>query len=252
MAGVLYLMNRFKWAAAAYQKAFEIDREPICLALGADSLMSLGKYADALQLFDQYVNLASEPDAEWYLKDFMLSHLVTVLGIREQKRDSKAADKLADVSSVDQEEKLPRLMEAIHLDALSSFAWFNVGAGRAQAGEFQSAFEGYLFAAICWPGDTEAFVKAMAHGLSLPGKNPVISIVTASAIRMAYRRNGQMFLDELRKFIEQQDPRFPSEVLMKMVAEIVKGINRTNRMTTLRMVGQGADYEVVSESEKPN
>jgi len=250
IAGVLHLLGHFGRAANAYEKAFKIGGETFCIALRADSKMSSGRFREALQLFEEYMKLEPKPDDEWHLKNFMLSHLVDDLGIAEQKRDVARANKLADTTAFGEQEGLARLREAIRLDALSSFAWFNSGATLGRAGLLQDAFEAYLFAGICFPHDIEAWTRALMHGLNGLRRNSLNAPLTICIARMAYRRNGQRFLGEVQKHFDEQDPRFPATKLMELVADVVKDIDRMNPLTEVRMVGDGADYKVIARSKK--
>jgi len=250
IAGVMYLLGHFGWAADAYEKAFQIGGERICLALRADSMMFSGKFRDALKLFEEYMKLEPKADAEWHLKNFMLSHLVDDLGMGEQKRDPNKGIKLAGIATINEGEGLTRLREAIRADALSSFAWFNLGAVFGRADVFQDAFEAYLFAGVCQPHDTEAWTRALMYGLNAIGKNSLNTPLVICGARMAYRRNGQKFLEELRKQVDQQASVFPATELMSLVADAVKDIDRMNRLTEVRIVGHGADYEVIPHAKK--
>jgi len=250
IAGVLHLLGHFRWAANAYEKAFKIGGERICIALHADSKMSSGRFREALKLFEEYMQLEPKSDEEWHLKNFMLSHVVDDLGILEQKRDPDRANKLADILTVGEQEGLARLREAIRIDALSSLAWFNLGATLGRAGLLQDAFEAYLFAGVCFPRNIEAWTRALMHGLSVLRKNSLNAPLTICIARMAYRRNGQEFLEEVRKHFDEQDCGFPAAELMELVTDAVKDIDRMNRLTEVRMVGQGANYEVIPMTEK--
>jgi len=250
IAGVLHGLGHFGWAANAYEKAFKIAGESSCIALRADSKMLSGRFREALKLFEEYMKLESKADDEWHLKNFMLSHLVDDLGIEEQKREAARANKLADITALGEQEKLAKLREAIRVDALSSFAWFNLGATLGRAGLLQDSFEAYLFAGVCLPHDVEAWALALMHGLIVFRGNSLNASLTICVARMAYRRNGQRFLEQVQKHVDEQDPRFPAAKLMELVADAVKGIDRMNRLTEVRMVGDGADYKVIARAKE--
>lgn len=252
IAGILHPLGHFGWAAAAYERAFKMGGERICIALGADSKMSSGRFHEALKLFEEYMKEPkSDYDDEWHLKNFMLSHVVDDLGIAEQKRDPDSAKKLTDISAAGEpEEELARLREAIRADALSSFAWFNLGAALGRAGLLQDSFKAYLFAGVCFPYDVEAWTRALMHGFKVLGRNPLNAPLTICIARMAYRRNGQKFLEEVQRHFDKQDSGFPSTKLMELVAVAVKDIDRANRQFEVRMVGDGADYKVVARAKK--
>ena len=248
----VHSLGHFGWAEAAYEKAFKIGGERICLALRADSKMSSGRFRAALKLFEEYMKEPkSDYDDEWHLKNFMLSHLVDDLGIAQQERNPDSAKNLAGMSAVGEtEEGLERLREAIRVDALSAFAWFNLGAALGRAGLLQDSFEAYLFAGVCFPYDVEAWTRALMHGFKVLSTNPRNAPLTICIARMAYRRNGQKFLEDVQKHFDKQDPGFPSTKLMELVAGAVKDIDRANRPFEVRMVGEGADYKVVARAKK--
>jgi tetratricopeptide (TPR) repeat protein len=250
IAGVLHGLGHFGWAANAYEKALKIGGESFCIALRGDSKMSSGRFREALKLFEEYMKLQSKADDEWHLKNFMLSRLVDDLGIEEQKRDAARANKLADISALGEQEGLAKLREAIRVDALSSFAWFNLGATLGRAGLLQDSFEAYLFAGVCSPHDIEAWARALMHGLSALRENSLNAPLTICIARMAYRRNGQRFLEQVQKHLDEQDPRFPAAKLTELIADAVKDIDRMNPLTEVRMVGDGADYKVIARAEK--
>jgi hypothetical protein len=125
-----------------------------------------------------------------------------------------------------------------------------LGGTFSRAGLFQDAFEAYLFAGVCRPLDVEAWTRALMHGLRVLNGNSLNAPLTICIARMAYRHNGQRFLDEVRKHFSQQDAGFPAAKLMALVADTVKDIGRMNRLTEVRMVGQGANYQVIQRAEK--
>lgn len=251
IGGLLHLLGHFRWSADAYRKAVQLGGDNMCLALYADSLMRSGKFQDALNAFRQYMEKEVKPDAEWLLKDFVLSHLVEDLGIAEQQPCSHWPNKLTDPSGISEEEAHNRLLLAIRSDALSSFAWFNLGASFGQLGAKVDAFKAYLFAAICLPHDVEAWGRALLYGISSLRAEPLNASLAVCIARMAYRRNGQTFLAELGKLVDRQEPGFPRTELMNLVGDAVKDIDRLNRLTEVRMVGEGPNYEVILRAEKP-
>jgi tetratricopeptide (TPR) repeat protein len=250
IAGILHLLGHFKWAAEAYQIALQTGGENVCLALRADSLMFDGKYRDALKQFGHYMTVESKPDDEWHLKNFMVSHLVDDLGMGEQKRDPSTANRPADITTLDKEEGLNSLREAIRADALSSFAWFNMGAAIGRESASQEAFQAYLFAGVCFPPDVEAWSRALLFGLKLAKNNSLNVPLSICIARFAYRWNGLRFLEQLQKHVGLQPPGFPAADFMGLVADAVKDIDRMKRLTEVRMVGQGSNYKVVLSANK--
>ena len=51
-------------------------------------------------------------------------------------------------------------------------------------------------------------------------------------------------LDE-GSLVDQQEPGFPRIELMNLVADAVKGIDRLNCLTEVRMTGEGPNYKVI-------
>jgi hypothetical protein len=251
VAGLLHVTGHFRWSADAYRRAIQLGGENICLALYADSLMQDAKFKDALNAFRQYMEKELKPDAEWLLKDFMLSYVVENLTITEQQHSSHGPNKLTDPSGLSDEQERSSLLEAIRLDALCSFAWFNLGASFARSGADPEAFRAYLFAGISRPQDVEAWCRALLHCLSSIRKDPMNASLLICIARMAYRCNGQQFLAKLEQMVAQQPPGFPHIELMNLVADSVKDIDRLNRFTEIRILGEGPNYKVIWRAEEP-
>jgi len=191
----------------------------------------------------------TKPDAEWLLKEFMLSYVVEHLGITEQQVCSHGPNRLTDPSGLSDEEIRSNLWRAIKSDALCSFAWFNLGADFGQSHASTDAFRAYLFAGITFPQDIEAWCRALLYGLASASKDPLIPPLFICAAQMAYRRNGHNFLTEMAKLVEQQSPTCPKTELMNLVADAVKDIDRANRLEEVRLTGEGANYRVIFRRE---
>jgi hypothetical protein len=241
LAGILFLAGHFRSSTTAYRKAVELGGDVACTALLADSLMFSGKYREAREAFREYIRLKPEAVAEWHLKAFMLARMQDTLGIEDQRRNPRLANMLADVTGLREEEVPGRLEAALQADALCSYAWYNLGADLIMRGKSQEGFISYLFAAVCRPGDIEAWCLALLNSLNSQ-QNATLTILSA---QMAYRCNGHSFLEGLHKLTKQKLPNLPITDLMNAVGEAVKNVDGTNRRNMVRILGEGANFEEV-------
>ncbi len=126
LAGMLFLNRRFNRAVWAYEKALGLEDEPLVRCLRADAQMFAGKYAIALQAFEEWGPQCDSPaDLEWRLKAIALKTLIGVVGLSEQRRFPLAAqEEFQDNDTC--EEALADLAG----DALSASAWEHLGTCR--------------------------------------------------------------------------------------------------------------------------
>ena len=245
LAGLLFHLDRFTWSAAGYQKAIALGGESSCLALCADALMFSGRYREALDLFCRFLEAEPKADGEWHLKKFMLEHLIKVLNKDRQRRNPEAANKLADVIGLSPDEAKAQLDEAIRQDALCSFAWFNFGANCGRRLEHSDACSAYLCAALCFPGDVEAWARALLHLIASNNRPERILWIA----QVAYHYNRGTFIEQLYKTAtesKEQNLSFPVSELVNLVGELARDRDRADESFELRMVGEGKHYKVLS------
>ncbi len=226
VGGILFGLGRFAFSARAYDKAIRLGGEKECMALRADASMFAGRYAEAHQLFREYVhgNVDTE-DAEWHLKSFALDEIIKSLGLENQNRDQASARRLASVVALSPRDAEVSLNEALRFDALCALAWFNFAVNAHAQRKPDDALLGFILAGLIGRTDPEAWANALLLSLR-PEK---YSLLVAVAL-VGYKINGQRFFDALRKLTEQQHQGFPSAK--------TKGFE-------VRILGEGASYDSI-------
>ncbi|HEX6601453.1 MAG TPA: tetratricopeptide repeat protein, partial [Solirubrobacterales bacterium] len=131
LAGVLFLMGNKEEAAAHYLRAVELGADVHVKALAADALLFAGRYATALEMFEEYlakVDGGSFEDAEWRLKAWVLPTLISTGGQEQKREDQKAFERVKEINFVDIRSMAlgdaeERIKEALLLDACCGWAW---------------------------------------------------------------------------------------------------------------------------------
>lgn len=133
LAGVLFESGDYESAADHYGRAIQLRKDDIYFALHADALLFLGRYAEARDRLDEYLNGTPGPEGgEWRLKAGTIRLLIETVG-PEQKRDPGSADLILggwnfeDGPDLSQEEAVGSCMEALRYDACAGEAWFRLG-----------------------------------------------------------------------------------------------------------------------------
>jgi tetratricopeptide (TPR) repeat protein len=167
-AGVLFTAGRFDDAAELYRVAGEAEGHCRIVGLRADALMFAGRYAEALAAFRHHNKLAGTDGlAEWRIKERFVSLIVHQLDISSQDRDHAAAAAAVelDYEQTPAADLVGALEDALHLDALLSVAWFNLGRGYLDSGREEDALTAYLGAAACARWDAEAWINLLVLGV---------------------------------------------------------------------------------------
>jgi len=203
--------------------------------------MFAGRYAEAHQLFREYVhgNVDTE-DAEWHLKSFALDEIIKSLGLENQNRDQASARRLASVVALSPRDAEVSLNEALRFDALCALAWFNFAVNAHAQRKPDDALLGFILAGLIGRTDPEAWANALLLSLR-PEK---YSLLVAVAL-VGYKINGQRFFDALRKLTEQQHQGFPSAKLLDLIWKLVNSVERPTKGFEVRILGEGASYDSI-------
>ncbi len=239
--GILFGLARFAFSARAYDKAIRLGGEKECMALRADALMFAGRYAEAHQLFQDYLRTdVDAEDAEWRLKSFALVAIIKSLGLEKQKRDQASAIRVANVVALSPTDAEASLNEALQFDALCALAWFNLAVNAHRQKKPDDALLGFVMAGLIGRTDPESWANALLLSLR-PEK---LSLLVEIAL-VGYKINGQRFMDALRKLAEKQHQSFPSATLLDQVWKLVTSVERPTKGFEVRMLGKGSSYESI-------
>jgi tetratricopeptide (TPR) repeat protein len=216
--GVLFGSERYTEAAEAYAHASALGGDPLAAALEADALMFSGQYEAARDRFVAYNATNSQGGEEWRLKELFLGVLVDDLGIGRQRRDAERVETLGSAFDYAQApaQIAKKLRCALDTDALSGWAWFNLGRAHLDLNRHDLAFIDYLATALCQPGDAEAWVNAFV--LSLDHRLDRAEDILAAAARLV----GGPFRTQLLTWVREQPETFPKDDFLRRVDEAME------------------------------
>jgi len=199
LAGVLFLLRKFKWSSNCYKKSIELKNSIEKKPLYADALMFSGKYKEALSIFEDYLENGKDIKSEWIFKTDCLREILEEFGIYEQKRDLNNALKYADLTTISDGTNEERLEQSLKSDFLCGLAWYNLGTEYSKKSDFEQASFSFVMAGLVQPNDTEAWSNAILCFINL-GKITMLSAVFIHA----YSINGEDFYLKLIEQIENQ------------------------------------------------
>lgn len=243
MGGILFHLNQFDEAVAAYEAALEREDDSFRRALLADCQMFAGNYGLALGSFETHIEENANPPAEFQLKCIALRHvLVPTFGLT-QRRDPERSASLAGLPpEAAEKEAIERMQEALQLDALNGTAWFNLGVSLSRGDDREGASNAFLLASLSHPGDVEAWSNSFGLALSLEGGVELAALI----LEAGYRLNGSKFVERLVHSAKSQPPGFPVNEYLSAIEELLKAIPE-ERMAgpVLRVLGEGPDFHEI-------
>lgn len=225
IAGSVFLWGHYDYAARFYKKSLDIEDHKLTKALYADALMFSGQYKEANIIFDEYLQPPIKPeDSEWELKRIGLGWIQEKTGKSEQRRTKPNLPESIDPKSMNDDELKDLCYKELARDALSGFAWFNLGCIDLRAGDLESAIKCYLVAALVVPVDLEAWGNVIY--LSIKTKNELLAGLTLSA---AFQLNGNRLLDYMAEKIPDKKEEF-----VKLLSGTLEPLTRDKPDLTLR------------------
>jgi tetratricopeptide (TPR) repeat protein len=204
LGGVLFDAGKITCANRAYKKSLEIEEEHDVRALYADTLIYMGQYSLAKKEFDNYLEKQTEKrDSFWCLKLNALNGLIKHFGLKDEKRDRKASDKVI-LESLEEIPKKETFEEALKLDPTNSFPWFQLGHIYFEEKNFEKSFWAYLWTAVCSDKNLEAWAYAFFIVFTTFPKDENSTILLGHIFTAAYERNKENFISYLFDFISNR------------------------------------------------
>ena len=191
LGGVLFGSHRYPESVTAYDRARELGAEGLVEALAADATMFAGRYEEARDRFQEYLEKNADSQSEYRLKAVFLDALVEQFGIPIQTRDSSEAQKAlwridADAAGDD---RAMLLSEVLGMDSLNGAAWGGLGLVHAELGKGEAALLDFLAASLCLEGDAAAWVSCLLMALDIRQDLAQDIVRTAGRLaRGAFRR----------------------------------------------------------------
>jgi len=203
--------------------------------------MFAGRYSEAHELFRTYVDANSEvDDGEWHLKSLALAEIIKFLDIEKQARNHFEATRQADIKGLSPGDAEVSLNKVLRSDALCALAWFNLAVTAHAQKKPDHAFLGFLLAGLIGRTDPDAWANALLLSLSPSKYNSLVVAVTL----VAYKINGDRFLDALRKVAERQQG-FPAAKLLDFVREVVNAVESPKGGFEVRVLREGSSYDLI-------
>jgi len=240
LAGVLFLIGKYKFAAVFYKKAIDLGKKGLTKALYADALMFDGQYKNAVDAFLDYLRSSEHISEEYHLKSLCLEGILETKNIEVQNRNLLAATSEADISKlkegVTNEEQLNRALE---IDLLCGLAWFNYGIIYSGKLEYNDAMFSFTMAGLVQNNDIEAWSNAAICWLNTKIEPAIFVLI----IRTAYFFNGEDFLEHLFNKIEQQGKNKGTSQIIDMINEITQKEEKEKEPPTVRIMNEDGKFE---------
>src|SRR6266852_4829585 len=180
--------------AGAYNTAFDL----------ADVYFSLRDFERASELFAEWFKINSELDAELLLKHIIAPVLAREFGSgpREIRNAFQVAVDAHNQTNLDRQYE--GLAEALRLDPLCEFAWFNYTTHRVQT-EPKSAAQWWLVAAtLTWRWDVQAIVNAV---VALTREKEIeAGFALVALLFLASRQHREAFYVEVERRVRATSP----------------------------------------------
>jgi len=215
LAGVLFLLDKYKPSACLYEKAIELGATGLTNALYADALMFSGEYQKAIDAFQDYLKGTEKPKDEFLLKSLCLEFILENNDIKSQKRDNMNANRKADLSNVEKgitpKQQLDKSLES---DLLCGLAWFNYGIIQSEELDYNAAMFSFTMVGLVQTNDIEAWKNATLCAFNSKSGFILLPLI----IRTAYYLNGEEYLEQLYLQLEQSSEN-------KDISKIVEAID---------------------------
>lgn len=214
VANILFQLGKTYFAEQLFRKALSLTKEPgFMRAYIGDCLLFQGKYAEALNIFDEFLSdghKTLEHLDEWSLKFTCLQTLLEHDYPREQHRNIALGIRYVGERKYD---------EAIEADMLNGWAWYQKGIELHSAEEPIAAFVAFLMVGIVRKDFVGAWVNATLIGFS---NNNVDDLLMISVIRIAFYYNGQDYINMVSLTLKDSDHPDPDALLELMDKVLVK------------------------------
>jgi tetratricopeptide (TPR) repeat protein len=241
LAGVLFLLERYKVAAKLYACALQVGAKGITRASFADALMFSGEYSDSLREFEAYINADQKPKSEAVLKTWALKGLQRKLKLGRQERQKSAARQLAiPGAGLPNDAFVNRLEEAFRLDALCGLAWFNLGILLGRQGKREDACIAFLWAALVQPKDAAAW----ANACMLSTFSTEYSALTLHIALAARFSSGEAFVKQLLMLADAQPEKFPKRDFLSTINEILTQVPKEKPTFEVRLLDENGNVKL--------
>lgn len=239
LAGTLFSLEKYKFAAGFYSKAIDIGSNNAIKGLYADALMFAGEYERAINVFLEYLNNTDSPIDEFHLKAICLRSISETKGIRKQRRNPSLATSKADLSNLEFGFTIKEQLDnSLNIDLLCGLAWFNYGVTHSEESDYSSAALSFTMAGLVQRNDVEAWKNATLCSFNYPSSPLVLGLI----IRTAYTFNGDDFLENLYSHLEQTNANIDITPFAEVFDTILPKGEERNNLPIIRMLNEDGKF----------
>jgi hypothetical protein len=209
--------------------------------------MHAGEYKRAASVFKKRAGrsrISSAEDAEWYLKEKMLTEVRRIVGFDKQERHISETMKSFDgveSNSTDIDDDC-MIKSALQLDGLCGLAWFNRGVLQIKLGEKNQAFISFLISALVSRVDVEAWYNALLLAMELKQHVHLLGLIAM----VAHSINGERFLREMHRIALAQPRGFPVDQFINNISQFLQHLPKKSRPVDIRLLGKEYSFETVT------
>jgi len=216
VGGCLFLKEKYAWAERCYEKAIELGEKNIpVIALLADTYIHEGKFSRAKEEFEKYFRITKNPFAEFILKHWLSDLLFSLYG--DSRRNQRLAMTLAEKAI---EENSPQqLVEALKIDPLCGFAWFNHAVDKSKETQGGS-YKEWLVTSIIQNWDVESWANSIISMISST-EPPCLRIMPA-VFFFAFKLHGENLKKQIKRVLVPQLSSTEIEDFISRVSELVE------------------------------
>jgi tetratricopeptide (TPR) repeat protein len=204
LGAALFESGRYDEAAARYERALELGGDRWSLALRADSLMFAGRYAQAQDVFAEYLAGRSESprDGVWRLKHRVLDDLRALVGDQQDRRPDEALELARSVDfenpAITVEHAWATVGQALEADGCCGVAhnrrmFVSFGMGENGEPDATGALEPAISSALLDRGDPAVWLNAVMIAAAAGEPDSVLYDLMRTGVRSA----GQEVVDSI-------------------------------------------------------
>ncbi|WP_293742046.1 hypothetical protein [uncultured Pedobacter sp.] len=218
VAGVVFQLGKAHFAEQLFRKALSLTKEPgFIKAYIGDCLLFQGKYAEAVNIFDEFLSDGYETLEhldEWSLKFTCLQTLLEHDYPKQQRRNITLGVRYVKEGKYD---------EAIEADMLNGWTWYQKGIELHAADEHIAAFVAFLMVRIVRKDFVGAWVNATMIGFSNINVEDLLMI---SVIKIAFYYNGQDYINMVSQTLKDSDHPDP-DALLELIDKVLVKTHKT-------------------------
>lgn len=224
LAGCFFMINKYFFSEKFYKKATDLGEANIpTQPLMADALLYQGKYSKAVEVYDHYFSQADFPDSDFLLKFTLSKFLNSYFPDNKRNPDlvTETVNKII-FSNKGKKEKAIEIRNALKLDPLNGFAWYNYAVSISGEKKVDRFLE-WMIVSIIQPYDLESWASAfmLMFDESFMSTDPITFVTFAG---QAIKKFGNRFFISLDKILRENN--FNDNDIEALISPLKKELNK--------------------------